>query len=70
MRTQVASSGVADRLPPMWGSATLATEVSSTSMNVPSMTASAMSHGLWLGRHSAGRPAVSTLPSTRNLPLE
>src|ERR1035438_10184637 len=48
--TQVASSGVADRLPAMCGSATLATLVSSTSMKVASMTVMAMTHGLMTGR--------------------
>ena len=36
-------------LPAMWGKATLATEVSRTSMNVASMTEMAMTHGLCLG---------------------
>src|ERR1017187_1178726 len=48
--TQVASSGVADRLPAMCGSATLATLVSSTSMKVASITVMAMIHGLMRGR--------------------
>ncbi len=39
------SSTVAERLPAMWGSETLAMEVSSTSMNVASMTVAAMSQG-------------------------
>src|SRR3954447_17040283 len=47
--TQVASSGVADRLPAMCGSATFATEVSSTSMKVASITEAAISHGLKAG---------------------
>src|ERR1035441_114833 len=47
--TQVASSGVADRLPAMCGSATLATLVSSTSMKVASITVMAMIHGLMRG---------------------
>src|ERR1019366_7859900 len=49
--TQVASSGVADRLPAMCGSATLATLVSSTSMKVASITVMAMIHGLMTGRN-------------------
>ena len=57
MSTQVACSGVADRLPAMWGSATFATEVSSTSMKVPSITEIAMSTGLERGRHSAAASA-------------
>src|ERR1019366_3234481 len=48
--TQVASSGVADRLPAMCGSATLAPLVSSTSMKVASITVMAMTHGLTNGR--------------------
>src|SRR5881628_2752469 len=43
---QVASSGVADRFPAMCGNETLTTVVSSTSMNVPNITATAMSQGL------------------------
>src|SRR5215467_10573889 len=46
---QVASSIVADRLPAMWGSDTLTTLVSSTSMKVASMTLIAMTHGLTWG---------------------
>src|SRR3954467_9105399 len=42
----VASSIVADRLPAIWGSDTLTTLVSSTSMNVASITEIAMIHGL------------------------
>ncbi len=53
MSTHVACSGVAERLPAMWGRATLATEVSSTSMKVPSITEIAMRTGLERGRHSA-----------------
>ena len=53
MSTHVACSGVAERLPAMWGSATLATEVSSTSMKVPSITEIAMRTGLVRGRHSS-----------------
>ena len=34
----------------MWGSATLAMLVSSTSMKVARVTVSPTSHGLWLGR--------------------
>ena len=46
VRAQVDSSTVADRLPAMWGSDTLTTVVSSTSMKVPNMTATAMIQGL------------------------
>src|SRR5271163_2568583 len=48
--TQVLSSCPAERLPAIWGSATFATLVSSTSMNVASVTVSAMTHGLINGR--------------------
>ena len=55
----MASSGVADRLPAMCGRATLATEVSKTSMNVPSITEKAISHGLCRGLHSTGWTGVA-----------
>ncbi len=42
---------VADKFPAMLGSATEAMEVSSTSMNVGTITASAMSQGFALGCH-------------------
>ena len=44
---------LAPRLPAMCGSATLAMEVSSTSMNVASVTASAITHGLTAGRQAS-----------------
>ncbi len=44
--TQVASSALADRFPAMCGNATLAMEVSSTSMNVASVTVIAITQGL------------------------
>ena len=47
--TQVDSSIVADRLPAMCGSETFTTVVSSTSMNVANITATATSHGLTCG---------------------
>ena len=47
--THVDSSIVAERLPAMCGSDTLTTVVSSTSMNVANMTATATSHGLTCG---------------------
>src|SRR5215471_2485346 len=46
VRTQVDSSAPADRLPEMCGRATLAMEVSSTSMNVASVTVMAITQGL------------------------
>src|SRR6516164_940363 len=46
VRTQVDSSAPAERFPAMCGSATLAMEVSSTSMNVASVTVSAITQGL------------------------
>src|SRR5487761_1909855 len=59
LSTQVLSSVPAERLPAMCGSATLAMLVSSTSMNVASVTVSAMTHGLCFGAHGAatGRAA-------------
>src|ERR1019366_74386 len=60
--TQVASSGVADRLPAMCGSATLAPLVSSTSMKVASITVMALIHGLMSGRNgTAGLFGVERL---------
>ena len=52
MSTQVDSSVEAERLPAMWGRATLATEESSTTMKVASMTDAAIIHGLTEGRQS------------------
>src|SRR5215469_14120207 len=46
--TQVDSSAPADRLPEMCGSATLAIEVSRTSMKVANVTVSAITQGLML----------------------
>src|SRR5215467_13227886 len=53
VRTQVLSSCPADKLPAICGNATLAMLVSSTSMNVASVTANAMTHGLTAGRQSS-----------------
>ena len=60
-------SVLAPRLPAMWGKATLAMVVSSTSMNAASATVAAISHGFTRGFHAActavarraGRRAVS-----------
>src|SRR5512143_2497302 len=49
VRVQVASSVLADKLPAICGSETLTTVVSSTSMNVLDITATATSHGLISG---------------------
>src|ERR1700741_1213988 len=46
VRTHVDSSALADKFPEMCGSATLAMEVSSTSMNVASVTVTAITQGL------------------------
>jgi hypothetical protein len=46
---------LADRLPAIWGSDTLTTLVSSTSMKVPSITAMAMIQGLTCRCSSATR---------------
>src|ERR1022692_4209842 len=53
VRTQVLSSCPAERLPAMWGNATFAIEVSSTSMNVASVTVMAMIQGLIAGRQTS-----------------
>jgi hypothetical protein len=50
----VASSLLAPSEPPMWGRATLAMEVSSTSMNAASATVMAISQGLTLGFQATG----------------
>src|SRR6266545_1216785 len=49
VRTQVASSRLAESPPAMCGSATFAIAVSSTSMNVARVTVNATAHGLWRG---------------------
>jgi len=53
VRTQVDSSELAPSEPAMCGRATLAMEVSRTSMKVARVTVKAMSHGLWRGRQAA-----------------
>src|SRR5580704_12502072 len=62
--TQVDSSELAPRLPAICGSATLAMEVSSTSMNVASVTVSATSHGLWLGCQASRAAGSATDAAT------
>src|SRR5690348_5045066 len=52
VRTQVASSGVTERLPAICCSDTFTTVVSSTSIKVPSITEMAMIHGLTTGFES------------------
>src|SRR5262245_39775243 len=49
VNAHVASSGVTERLPAMCGNETFTTVVSRTSMKVPNITATAMSHGLICG---------------------
>src|SRR5882757_4927311 len=56
---QVASSLLDDRLPAICGSATFTMVVSSTSMNAASVTATAMSHGLWRGFQAAAASGVA-----------
>ena len=53
VKTQVLSSTVAERLPAMWGSATLAMLVSSISINGASITAPATTQGLWGSQSSS-----------------
>src|SRR4051794_9308102 len=52
VNNQVASCVVAETLAAMWGRGTEAMDVSSTSMNVGSITAAAIHHGLQSGHHS------------------
>src|SRR5271154_3732032 len=61
--THVLSSWPADSPPAICGSATLATLVSSTSMNVANVTTRAMIHGFTAGRHveSAGMAAAALI---------
>jgi hypothetical protein len=58
VRTHVDSSVEAERLPAICGKATLATEESSTTMKVASITETATIHGFTEGRHSMGAAAV------------
>src|ERR1700733_11635841 len=51
VRTHVLWSWLAPRLPAMWGNATLAILVSSTSMKAAIATTTAISHGLYRGFH-------------------
>src|ERR1700751_4723970 len=53
VRTQVLSSWPAERLPAMCGRATLAMEVSRTSMKVASVTVMAMIQGFTAGRQAS-----------------
>ena len=75
------SSVVAERLPAMCGRATLATEESSTTMNVASMTETATIHGLTLGTQlpcassrEISRPSpnarAAVIPATRKTQAE
>src|SRR5580698_8240360 len=60
--TQVLSSLLEPRPPAMYGKATLAMLVSSTSMNAAIATTTPMSHGLNFGRHGSGVIVCSTAP--------
>ena len=51
--------------PAMWGRATLAMEVSSTSMNVASVTVMATSHGLWCGFQCSSSKTRSAMTPRR-----
>jgi hypothetical protein len=57
--TQVPSLELAPKLPEMCGRATLAMEVSSTSMKAAIATVAAMIHGLTLGFHARSGAACS-----------
>src|SRR3954453_18483994 len=61
---QVASSTVADKFPAMCGSDTFTTVVSSTSIKVLDMTATAISHGLMSGRSCEGELIVRPVGSS------
>src|SRR5438552_12584413 len=63
--THVDSSTVADKLPAMCERETFTTVVSSTTMKVPHMTATAVSHGLTNGSDSSG-VVVSFIERTRS----
>src|ERR1700754_1834143 len=65
VNTHVDSSTLADRLPAMCGSATLATLVSSTSMNVASITVPAITHGLISRDPCANEDSIFVLPERR-----
>ena len=67
MSTQVASSRLAEREPPMWGMATLAMEVSSASMKVARVTVMAMTQGLARGRHVSWNESVAAAAKRRIL---
>src|ERR1700739_82743 len=64
VKTQVLSSRLAARLPAICGSETLATLVSSTSMNVASITVRAMIQGLISGAAGRGRGGFATCIGT------
>jgi hypothetical protein len=71
--THVLSSWLAPRLPAICGNATLAMEVSSTSMNAANATVAAMAHGLARGRHLSiatnfGAATASVVAMLRILP--
>src|ERR1700739_4351081 len=72
VRTQVLSSCPAERLPAMCGKATLAMEVSSTSMKVARVTASAMIQGLTAGRQASAlsRVPAAALIFVHSLPVQ
>src|ERR1035441_2432881 len=64
VRAQAASSTLTERLPAICGRDTFTTVVSSTSMNVANMTATATIHGLTVGR---SEEHTSELQSLRHL---
>src|SRR3984957_148765 len=65
--TQVASSCVAPRPPAMCGKATLAMELSRTSMNVASVTVMATIHGLMLGLHGFSIAGARDWPGANSI---
>src|SRR6266404_5816879 len=76
VRTHVLWSLLAPRFPAMYGRATLAMLVSSTSMNAARATTTAISQGLYLGRQtSSSRGTAAELiarihPALRSCPAE
>src|ERR1700719_4857032 len=66
VRTQVLWSLLAPRLPAMYGRATLAMLVSSTSMKAANATTTAISQGLYLGRQTSWSSVIAAELILRN----
>jgi len=61
VRTQVASSTPAERLPAIWGRATFTTVVSMISMKVPAITAMVINHLFTAGGPEDGAVCIVVL---------